>query len=564
MLKLSSIARRGALDAPLVVTINRSSSRERTTEEFGFLAKRAATALSKKTPLSSRRRLNLCLELLHGKSANKRVTALINAMRLLSVDERHYWVGCFYTLLLSPDQRKKQSAYFTPPEIARHLLRLMEEQGVDFRKASLLDPAAGGAAFLSMVAARMKELGCSNRDILNRITGIEIDPKLAELARTLIAERLGVASVPEKTLLAGDALRTKLGRTFDVVMANPPYGRVFPSQIGAYDYAQVCHPGRINKYALFVDLSLKHVKRGGHVGLAIPSSFIAGPLYSNLRRAIRTRSVVKVLGHIECRELFVDVTQDVSLLVLEKAVSGKVAEPRSAITFGRIDKGGQWQICPSITLPSQHEAGWLLPCTHGGSQGGATLEDYGCKLSSGYFVWNRERHRMSKRRYSRDWVPLFWACNIRPDEPCRPNAKDGRGTDFVRFERDNPVIIRGPSVLIQRTTNTKQQRRIIAACVSKAPVLSRGYTSENHTIVLRPARADVDLALVCRLLNTEAVDRRYRQLSGTASISTILLRGLDLPTPQSLAKAIASGMDFEAAVEHAYVLSAAAKWRAAS
>jgi adenine-specific DNA-methyltransferase len=125
----------------------------------------------------------------------------------------------------------------------------MEEEGVNFAKASVLDPAAGGAAFLSMVAGRMKELGCAPKNILRRIKGIELDPMLAELARKLIAERLGLAAVPTRTVIVKDALQTKISKQYDVVLANPPYGRVFPNQIQIGKYSDVCHPGCINKYA---------------------------------------------------------------------------------------------------------------------------------------------------------------------------------------------------------------------------------------------------------------------------------------------------------------------------
>lgn len=76
--------------------------------------------------------------------------------------------------------------------------------------------------------------------------------------------------------------------------------------------------------------------------------------------------------------------------------------------------------------------------------------------------------------------------------------------------------------------------------------------SENHTIVLTcedPNR----LALAVRLLNTTAVDQRYRRVSGTAAVSVTLLRQLDLPSPTAFAAALAvSNDDAEAAAAAAY------------
>lgn len=528
----------------------------------GVIARRAATQLAKNR-LSSQQRLDLCLSLLGG-APSPALSPLADALTQLHPDERHYWIGTFYTLLMSQEQRKRQSAYFTPPEIAHHLLRLTISGGAGLETAHVLDPAAGGAAFLSMVAGRMKDLGCKTDDILQRVRGIELDPMLAELARRLIAERLGVRSVPKHVVTVGDALTADFRKRFDLVLANPPYGRIFPADLISEDWRAICHPGHINKYALFVDLCLSRVKAGGIVGLVIPSSFIAGPLYCRLREVMRDKSLIKVLGQVQCRdEFFFDVTQDTSLLILQRRLSTPARTQRQgSVTFGRIDKSGKWTAALPLALPTRQTDGWLLPGNRGASRGGATLTEYGCNVKTGYFVWNREQDRMTKRR-GRRAVPLFWACNIRPNISAQPRAKDGSGTDYVRFDGESTAILSGPSILLQRTTNTKQPRRLVAALVDTEPYLSKGYVSENHTIVITARERRADLGLVCKLLNSAAVDQRYRQLSGTASISTLLLRELDLPTPANLIQACARHPDFETAVEVAYSMSARAQRKSA-
>jgi adenine-specific DNA-methyltransferase len=527
------------------------------------IARRAAAAL-KGTRLTPSKRLKICSALLRADIEDIRLHRLSVALASLPDDHRHYWIGTFYTLLLPKEQRRRQSAYFTRPEIARHLIKRLEEQGTDFSSARVLDPAAGGAAFLSLIAGRMKELGCSNKGILSRLRGIEIDPELAALSRLLIADRLGLDDVPEYVIKVGDALAHVTDRKFDVVLCNPPYGRVSPERFRVEQWSSVCHPGHVNLYAMFVEFCLRQTRGGGRCGFVIPSSFIAGPLYCKLRAAIRERGKVRLIGHVECREeFFVDVLQDVSLLVVERRSAKEDAGTRPAdpaVSFGRIDTSGSWSSAASFALPSDITGGWVLPSTKDTARGGAILADYGCRVSAGYFVWNRETERMRKKPLKRgQWVPLFWACNIRANARCRPKAKDGLGTDFVKFDEPSPAIIKGPSILLQRTTNTKQRRRLIAGFVEPRAESAGGYVTENHTIVVRPTDKSADLELVCRLLNSAAVDRRYRQISGTASISTLLLRSLDLPQPEALRLAVAETADFEAAVELAYGVSRDAK-----
>jgi adenine-specific DNA-methyltransferase len=79
-----------------------------------------------------------------------------------------------------------------------------------------------------------------------------------------------------------------------------------------------------------------------------------------------------------------------------------------------------------------------------------------------------------------------------------------------------------------------------------------GFVTENHTIVLT-AKNRRQLALAVKLLNTSAVDQRYRRVSGTAAVSVTLLRQLDLPLPAAFLAALreANG-DAEAAALAAY------------
>jgi len=105
---------------------------------------------------------------------------------------------------------------------------------------------------------------------------------------------------------------------------------------------------------------------------------------------------------------------------------------------------------------------------------------------------------------------------------------------------------------MQRTTNDNQPRRLVVATVD--PLVQRkwgGFVSENHTIVLTADDA-CKLDLAVRLLNTAAVDQRYRRVSGTAAVSVTLLRQLDLPTPAAFAAALAYTDDAEAAATQAY------------
>jgi adenine-specific DNA-methyltransferase len=147
---------------------------------------------------------------------------------------------------------------------------------------------------------------------------------------------------------------------------------------------------------------------------------------------------------------------------------------------------------------------------------------------------------------------LIWAENIRPGKFCVPAGRRGKATNFVKFEADSTGITRSNAIVIQRTTNNSQKRRIIAARVSPSEIKKHGgFTTENHTIVLTGPNPKT-LSLLVWLLNSKAVDDRYRQVSGTASVSVTLLREIDLPSPQALAEAVERFGHTDEAISAAY------------
>tara|TARA_R110000868_G_scaffold372094_2_gene635918 strand:+ start:370 stop:1980 length:1611 start_codon:yes stop_codon:yes gene_type:complete len=513
-------------------------------------ARKAAKVLAEQTTTPSAR-ADACLGLIKKKKADERLASFQERLRALPIDERHYWVGTLYTLMLPAKVRRSQAAYFTPPIVANAVVDLAIEAGFNMERDTVLDPAAGGAAFLSTLARRMKDTGLDSTDVARRLNGIEIDEGLSRLSRRLVEEQLG-AKLPKKNIVTADALKTSTATSFDLVIANPPYGRLSLDEVHGDEWKRIAHSGHINKYALFAELSFRIAKTGGLVVLVIPSSFRAGPLYDRMREFVRAEAQVLAIASIQGRDgVFVDVAQDVSVLVARKGKPHDIASPvRFPIIGTDLPKG------PVVEekLPEETGAGWPLPATDPKTVGGATLADYGVQAKAGYFVWNREGDRMRTSPGDDTVYPLIWAKNIRPGEFCRPAGRNGSPIDLVQFDGPSTSIVRKSAAVLQRTTNDKQPRRLIAAMVDPQVVKKwGGFVTENHTIVLTSDDAE-QLVLLVTLLNTGPVDQRYRRVSGTAAVSVSLLRELDLPSPQAFAKSLkAARGDAEAAAAQAYL-----------
>lgn len=213
-------------------------------------------------------------------SENKRLSYVIDLLKnakLLNqnedLDELHYQAATIYTLLMSKSERRKKAAYFTPPVLSKYLISTVESYGVNLKNASVLDPAAGGAAFLSCVAYRMSELGCNPKSIIKRLSGIEIDSGLAKLAEHIVFDRLNYKD--KRFIKINNSLHIKPKSNFSLVLANPPYGRILkPSKSIISNFREVIDPTHVNLYVLFIFISVLHARIGGLIGLIVPLSFI--------------------------------------------------------------------------------------------------------------------------------------------------------------------------------------------------------------------------------------------------------------------------------------------------
>ena len=110
--------------------------------------------------------MRLARDLLHARIGDDEFGGLADSLSTLTIDERHYWVGVFYTLLLSADLRRERAAYFTPPYLATAVLNLAVKYGFDLSLGSEWPNAAasGGVWFeQSMPAEADRRRRLTNR-----------------------------------------------------------------------------------------------------------------------------------------------------------------------------------------------------------------------------------------------------------------------------------------------------------------------------------------------------------------------------------------------------------------
>ena len=470
--------------------------------------------------------------------------------------EACYHLGVLYTTLLPEDVRSGFGAYYTPPALCQRLLDMATEACVDWSTCKVLDPACGGGAFLSPVARRMMEnLGkCAPKialsNITSRLSGFEIDPFAAWMSQVFLELtlnhvcRAANTRLPWMIRVCNSLEQVPEDQQFDLVVGNPPYGRITLSSELRERYKRSLY-GHANLYGVFTDLALRWAAPGGVIAYVTPTSFLAGGYFKALRKLLANEAPPVAIDFVNDRKgVFEGVLQETLLATYRR----NDPVDRAAVHFIVIDSKGNADTTQAgdFKLPSDRSAPWLLPripehailikCM---SQMPHRLKDWGYKVSTGPLVWNRYKDQL-RFKNGKNTQPLIWAeCIAGPGRFIFRAEKKNHSPYFEIGEKDDWLLIDKPCVLLQRTTAKEQQRRLIAAELPKDFLKKHGsVVIENHLNMVRPLNGQpvVSPAAVSVFLNSEIVDHAFRCISGSVAVSAFELENLPLPSPKQMKK----------------------------
>jgi adenine-specific DNA-methyltransferase len=474
------------------------------------------------------------------------------AAELPKIEALHY-VTSIYPALLPDRTRSALGAFYTPPSLAARLVEQATECGVDWQRAQILDPAAGGGAFLLQAICRIREASTDLApsmvlaSIGARLSAFELDPRAADLAQAavdILTADLSLScgrSVP-KIVRVCDALEEVPVERFDLVVGNPPYGRISlrPEQRRRYRRSLY---GHANLYGVFTDLALRWAKAEGHIAYLTPASFLAGQYFQSLRKLLADEAPPQAIEFIHSRrDVFEDVLQETLLATYRKG------RPRGSVRIRylmvntareiRLEENG------SINLPRNPALPWLAPryAEHSklirrAERMQARLRDWGYGVSTGPLVWNRYKGQLSHTSVGANIYPLIWAEAVTSDGRFCFRAQKKNHLPYFRVGRhDQWLLTKHTCVLVQRTTAKEQARRLIAAELPAKFVKHHGaVVIENHLNMIKPVQsARVRPALIASLLNSRILDQLFRCMNGSVAVSAFELEALPLPSAEHL------------------------------
>jgi adenine-specific DNA-methyltransferase len=472
--------------------------------------------------------------------------SVAQSLRDLSLIEASYLVSSLYTALLPQQIRAERGAFYTPPVLAERLLDLVAAEGIDWLTVRALDPACGGGAFLTPLANRIlndHRVQCLSpsermRHLEDRLAGIEIDAFAAWMSRTflqLLAYPLLKSAGRDLriSIQNGDALRAPHGEQFDLILGNPPYGRVSLDTEQREVFRRSLF-GHANLYGLFLDSALRWRSPSGLVAFVTPTSMLGGQYFSRLRDLLLEEAPPLVIDVVEARTgVFEAVLQETCLAVFGPNpgktavvhlldVSDRTVKATRAGAFSlKRSAGCPWFLPRSPTQARLAERAETLP---------TRLRDLGYKASTGPLVWNRHKDQL-RGGLGRRTYPLIWAEAVKKNQFSFAYRSRAHAPFFALEDAQEHLLCGGPCVLVQRTTAKEQDRRLVACAVPPAFLSKWGHlVIENHVNVLHASGPDpvAPLALAA-VLNSATVDQIFRCLSGTVAVSASELHALPLP-----------------------------------
>lgn len=490
--------------------------------------------------------------------ARSQTHALAVELAATSPDYAAYLLTTLYAGLLPEKKRSDEGVFYTPPALVERLLSLSEEAGVCWAGHRVLDPAAGGGAFLTAVAVRMsaalKAKGASDREVLSHITthlrGVELDSFSAWMSHVFIeavlwrtcstlGQRLPVLVQVRDALDLPDQWEGG----YDLIIGNPPYGRVTLAPSSRARYAASLY-GHANLYGVFTELAVRLARQGGVIAFVTPASFLGGQYFKRLRGLLTREAPPVFIEFITDRGgVFDTVLQETVLVAFSRGNHASQIHVRSDSPTSLFSKCVATDI-GHVALPRPSEAPWILPRSRRDAalldqvrEMPHRLSDYGLRVSTGPLVWNRHKAQLTTVK-AQGCYPLLWAESVMSGGIFRFRSERRNHQPFFHLlPGQSHLLIGVPVILLQRTTAKEQNKRLVAAVLPQEFLDEHGgVVVENHLNMIRPVgvRARVPLDAVAALLNSEVVDAVFRCMNGSVAVSAYELESLPLPPPESM------------------------------
>lgn len=464
-------------------------------------------------------------------------------------------LGDAYVTALDRTLRSHSGRHYTPTSLAAALWEQTENAAGGRVDGLVLDPACGaGALLLPPLRSWLSTCSAIEPDLVlagatTAIAGRDLDAAAVWLGNAALASVLlpWWARVPEvrrrplPTLLeVGDGLADQDPPAAAVVM-NPPYGRVRLDQEERARWSHTVY-GHANRYSLFLASAASQIRRGGVLSALVPAGWLGGSYFQRLRAHLAAEAPLHRVAYVRERaDVFsTGVLQETLLATFVRGEQAQEIRCEALTVNGHSARQAigtaRPPVIPDLPWPLPRDVS-DVPLVRRAARLPARLSDYGWKVSTGPLVWNRAKERISDRRHKNS-VKIMWAADLDGGTPHRVPAREPQRWIHLRPGDDRKLALDQPAVLVQRTTAPEQPRRLLAAELNASCLEEWGgrVVVENHVNVLTQGDPESPLTarLLLALLDSDALDRLYRCLTGSVAVSAYELAAMPLPDRSTL------------------------------
>ncbi|GAB1512487.1 BsuBI/PstI family type II restriction endonuclease [Actinophytocola sp. KF-1] len=473
---------------------------------------------------------------------------------LAEVETRRTRVGG----LVSAANKRQLGQVFTPREVA---VRIAAQPDLERQTGTLtiLDPGAGvGVLAAAMVARVLRE----RPDLPIAITAVEVDEALLEpLHATLAACRQAAASVGiELTyeVIAADfvswATSCVLGsldnpdehRQFDIVIQNPPYGKVQRGS-AVRRYLSMLGIDVPNVYAAFLALGSRLLTKGGQLVAITPRSFCNGTYFRSFRRELlREVGVERVAVFNERGTLFGDSLVLQETLIFSATRGATPDKVTISTARGYVDVPHERPIpYQDLVQPDDPEQFIRIPTDVDDdainqivSRLPATLSDLELQVSTGRVVDFRATEYL-RSDPDNTTVPLIYPHHFRRGRISWPLEGARKPNAIVHASGSQKLLLPvGTYVLVKRLSSKEETRRVVSCvCRPEDVAAAAAVGFENHLNVFHWGNEGIDPCLAAGLsawLSSSTLDLYFRQFSGHTQVNATDLRNMRYPDRATL------------------------------
>lgn len=435
------------------------------------------------------------------------------------------------------DHKSSWGQYFTPPEIAAFMaskVRITPGQHL-----TVLDPGAGMGILGAAVARVALAAGAGSV----RLVAVEAEPEtraLLQRSMALTELQLGAAFSPQvrgEDFL--DLHQPRIGvaplPAFDVVIANPPYFKMSPTEVRGGDAP--------NAYARFMEVAAHVLRPGGQLLFIVPRSFASGYYYQRFRRRFHASMVLESVHLFDSRrDAFSDdeVLQENIIVAYRKGGNPRASvEISSSAGVSDLDQRRTFEAPRELVFLPRDPAGVLyLPA---GPEDAATmravqawperLSTLGLDISTGPVV--PFRTDAMRRNADADTAPLLWMQHVRAGEVRWPLGAGFRKTEHIRLDAGDKLLVPNRTYVLMRRFSAKEEaRRLTVAVLDQGRLPGAWLGLENHLNFIHRPGGELEPRLAWglgALLGSTLIDDYFRIQSGNTQVSATEIRSLPLP-----------------------------------